>query len=56
MDFSAFMADCEAQWGHLADPDRLARRPHPADRRLGDLPERVPGFATGEQADAPQRR
>jgi hypothetical protein len=46
MDFSPLMSACEEQWGPLDDAHRLARVPHPVDRRLAELPDRVAGYAT----------
>ena len=46
MDVDAFLADCREQWPSFSDPRRLAREPHPRDRRLARLPDQVPGAAT----------
>ncbi len=45
MDFEGFMGSCKEQWGDT-DGDTISDAPHPADRRLADLPDWVPGFAT----------
>lgn len=46
MDFEAFIEDCQVQWPGFSAPERLARTPHPSDRRLAPLLQQVPGFAT----------
>jgi predicted O-methyltransferase YrrM len=46
MDFAAFLADCRAQWPEFDNPRALARALTPTDRRLAELPKKIPGMAT----------
>ncbi len=46
MHFDAFLERCRAQWPEFADPRRLARSTHPADRSLSRILVEIPGMAT----------
>ena len=46
MHFDAFLERCRAQWPEFADPRRLARSTHPADRSLSRILAEIPGMAT----------
>jgi protein O-GlcNAc transferase len=46
MHFEAFLERCRAQWPEFADPRRLARSTHPADRSLAHILSEIPGMAT----------
>ncbi len=46
MQFDAFLERCRAQWPEFADPRRLARSTHPADRSLAHILGEIPGMAT----------
>ncbi len=46
MNFDAFLERSRAQWPEFADPRRLARSTHPADRSLSRVLDEIPGMAT----------
>ncbi len=46
MQFDAFLERCRAQWPEFANPRRLARSTHPADRSLSHVLSEIPGMAT----------
>ena len=46
MEFDAFLERCRGQWPEFADPARLARSTHPADRSLSHILREIPGMAT----------